>query len=466
MGDWKPIPLSDKLFLNVKESVLTKGSAALENAYQNEAGGISRFHGLTSFSTLAGKAPVYLHEWHGDLIAVSGSRTWRIDQNGVNYEATGVEVSGGHRVIFDRTTKELIMAAGGPIVRLAASTTELLSPDAPLSTHVGFVGGYALAIEVNTGLMFQSGANDFRTWDPIDVFAADSKPDFLNALLVTPYQEILLAGIDSIEQYEKLPGSPTIPFARRWSVGEGVYAPYTFVFADNAAWCVNKNREFVRASGQASRPMSDDLGGNLLQPADDWSDAWTATMIIGGQKFILLQLPNATNPHSTKGITILYDYRQSKWFSLYGWDSSLNRPARWPGWSYYQLWGRHFVGGEGIVYELKSSVYENAGEVQRVLWRSGHLDFGEVRIDNLAFRLKRGLSNPNTARKVISVRVLLGGRNWTQWRRQDLGRYGEGEMWVDFGPMGCASTFQIEVDMTDAEEFELTKGKVLLTPLG
>lgn len=466
MGQWVPIALTEKLFLNAKDVMLTRGSAALENAYQNELGGISRFPGLAPFTSLGGNAATYLHEWKGDLVAVSSSRVWRIPQNGVATEVTGVPVAGAGRVIFDRTPNELLMAAGGQIIRLASDKTEVLSPDAPLSTHVGYLGGYAVAIEANTGLFYNSAANNFRTWNPIDVFAADSRPDFLNAMLITPYQEMLLSGPDSLEQFDRLaPGSST-PFARRWGIGVGVYAPYTLTFIDNTAWCVNSYREFVRVSAQSALPVSDDIRGNVLEPADNWEGAWAAPVLLAGQKFVLLQLPLATNTYGTKGITLLYNYRQQKWFSLFGWDESQHIPTGWAGTSYYSLWGRHFVGGQGAVYELKSDAYQNVGKIQRVVWRSGHLDEGEVRIDNLSLRLKRGLANSNSGQSLISVRVLLGNRNWTKWRRQDLGRFGETEMWVDFGMIGPASTFQIEIDMTDAAEFELVKAKVLLTPLG
>ncbi|WP_196301547.1 hypothetical protein, partial [Streptococcus pneumoniae] len=78
---------------------------------------------------------------------------------------------------------ELLVAAGGPIVRLAGATTEILSEDAPLATHVGSLEGYTLAIEMATENMLHSAADDARSWDPIDVFAADAKPDKLTALL-------------------------------------------------------------------------------------------------------------------------------------------------------------------------------------------------------------------------------------------------------------------------------------------
>lgn len=466
MARWVPVPLSEKLFLNVNESVLTRGSAALENAFQNEMGGISRFPGLAEFSSLGGADNTYLHEWKGDLIAVSSSRVWRIAQDGVATEVTAYPVSGGGRVVFSRTPNELLLAAGGEIVRLSAEKTEELSPDAPISTHVAYIGGRVLAIEANTGLFYNSGPNAFRSWDPIDVFAADSAPDFLNALLVTPYQEILLAGPDSLEQYDRLPAGSSTPFSRRWGIATGVLAPYTLTFADNTAWCVNANRELVRISAQSAQPVSDDVRGNVLDGVSDWDGAWASPMLIAGQKFVILQIPNAQNIYGSNGVTMLYNYRQQKWFSLFGWDVAGHKPTAWEGTSYYSLWGRHFVGGKGVVYELKTDTYQNAGKVQRVMWRSGHLDEGESRMDNLSLRLKRGTGSPNSVRSMISVRVLIGGRTWTKWKRQDLGRAGESEMWVDFGMIGCGSTFQIEVDMTDAAEFELVKAKALLTRLG
>lgn len=466
MSEWKSLEISAKLFTNIQESCLSKNGAALENAFANEGGGFTRFPGLDSFATLTGAAPTYLDEWRDDLIAVSNSRVWRISEDGTAADITGTPVSGSGRAIFAKTPNELVIAAGGPIVRLSQPTTDLLSPDAPLATHVGYLEGYLLAIEMSTENMLHSGANDFRAWDPIDVFAADAQPDQLTALLVTPYRELLLAGPKSLEQFERLSTSSAIPFARRWAVGEGCQFPYTLTFADNGTWMVNENREFVRASGQVSRPISDDVG-NSLQSLDDFTDAWTVPILIRGQKFVLLQMPNATNDYGTKGVTLLFDYRQNRWATLYGWDPAEFTPTRWPGWSYFTLWGRHFVGGNGEVFELKSDEYQNDGLTQRVLIRTGHFDgFGQVRVDNLRCRFKRGLADSNSARSVVRVRVRRDNRNWTKWKSKNLGRSGETDQYIEFGGFGAADSFQVEIEMTDAAEFEFVKAQVQLTPLG
>mgnify|MGYP001576753000 FL=1 len=461
MGQWQSIDLSAKLFLNVEEAVLRKSAAALENCFINEAGGHSRFPGLKAFVTLPGSAPTYLHGWKapiGDLIAVSNSRVYRIDRAGTVSDVTGVPVSGDRRVIFDETDNELVMAAGGEIIRLAGETTEILSPDAPLSTHVGYIDGYLVAVEVSSGRFQHSSANDFRTWDPLDTFSADGKPDEINGMLVSPYRELLLTGVDSVEQFERLP-SGTTPFFRRWSVGEGVLAPYTLVAVDQGNFAINSTYEFVRFTGQVSEAVGDDLQATF-EKVDDWTGAWTAAVQIKGQKFVLLQMPEAASAYGTKGITCLYDYRQKKWYNLYGFDGGV--PVKWPGCSYEEIWGRRFVGGNGVIYELDTDVYSNVGQTQRMLGRTAPMDhWGPAFVDNVRMRVKRGVgssSSEDDKPPKIAFRAIRDGKRRTKWKYRSLGRPGDTYNMIQFGGMGHAmSTFQFEWQITDPVSAEIVK---------
>jgi hypothetical protein len=452
---WKDVPFSAKLLTNVQEAAIRRASAAIENCYSNEQGGFTRFPGLSAFTTLTGAAPTYLSEWRGDLIAASNSRLWRIRKDGTAEDVTGAPIRGSGRVNFARADNEIAMAAGGEIIRFAGVTSEILSPDAPVATHLAYIDTYLVACETESGRFYHS-SDDTRTWDPLDVFAADGTPDNINSMLVTPYRELIVAGPESTEQYERL-ASGAIPFFRRWSVGEGNTVPDALIFTDNATWMVNKQREFVRASGQTSQSRGDDIG-NSLEDIDDWTGAWAAPMSLNGQKFIVLQAPYATNVYDTQGVTYVHDYRQNRWFNLYGWDDR-GFPARWPGWSYYFMWDRHFVGGNGRVYELKQSTFDNGGDPQRVLARTAHFDdWGEVRCDNVRMRLKRGTSGSNTTREPrISVRAIRDNQRVTNWVHRTLGRAGDSEMVIEFGGFGCAHTWQFEWMTTDAVELEVVK---------
>jgi hypothetical protein len=89
-----------------------------------------------------------------------------------------------------------------------------------------------------------------------------------------------------------------LPFFRRWLAGEGIKAPYTITWEDNAAWLVNQKSEFIRLQGQLGQVQSFAIQQNL-ERIDDWSEAWMVRLPIAGQRFILLQAPHATNAYGT-----------------------------------------------------------------------------------------------------------------------------------------------------------------------
>ena len=358
MAKWIAIPLSQKLTNNTDETSIGVGLAEVENGFVTEQGTHSRFPRLQIFTRLHDAGRTYLHEWRGDLVAAtSNGRFYRVSRDGTVHDKTKVVIQGGRRVVFARTEDEIAMAAGAQIVRYSGDRTELLdeSGNAPLSTHVGYIDSYVVALERDSGRFRYSEAGQARVWNSLNLFAANGSPDNITGLIVTPYRELILAGPQSTEQFERLSGG-TFPFFRRWSIGEGCYHPHIMTFANNAVYLVNHLREFVRFTGQQSQSVGDDMG-KVFETIDDWTDAWMGgfpdkPLHIRGQKFLVLQFPHATNRYGTKGETLLYDYRQERFSRLFGWHDSLGVPQRYPAWSHWTLWGRHFFGGEGVIYEV------------------------------------------------------------------------------------------------------------------
>lgn len=472
---WIAVPIDEKYYSNVDKAELTRAQAVRENCYVNEAKANVRFPGLEEFVDITGETGrLYVHDWRDDLVAASGKtgKLYRIDPNDGSYEdVTGVPISGGKRVIFAKTDTDLLMAAGKQIVAFDGTPTRLLSDDAPISSFVGYVDNYVLAIEDFSGRFQHTTPGVYDEWDPLDVFSANGKPDNLTGLLVTEYRELLMVGPESIEQFERLPDGNT-PFFRRWSVGEGISQPYAMIAADNGAWGLTDKLEFVRLSGQTSQPRSIDIQREL-EEIDDTSDAWVGgypdqPLNIGGQQFIVLQFPNASTGYGTKGITFVLDYKQNHWFKIFGWDGDKGVPTRWPGWSHWRIGGSgtHYVGGEGKIYKLSRNKFTNAGTTQRVYIQTAHLsELGEIRIDNLRLRLKRG-EGTNTSEGQISVRACRDDSKWTRWRRKGMGKAGQREFYVEFGGMGCAHTWQFEIMVTDDAPFSLSKMEAQVTRLG
>lgn len=465
---WEDIDLDVKVFRNLDEDVLRRSAVTLENAFINEAKGHTRFPGLKGFANLPG-GKVYLHDWRDDMIAVTtAGQIFRLDENGVKTDITGVIPTGTGRVTFAKTDDQLAMAAGGDIIQYAGGKTQILSTDAPPSTHIAYLAGFLLAIEANSGRFFHSAPGAFTKWDPLDVFTAEYNPDPLVAMIVTEFGEALLGGKESIEQHEPFPGGDR-PFFRRWSLGQGVSAPYTLVSADNGVWAINRLEEFIRFSGQSGKPQSDDIA-LLLSKVDDFSDAWAAVPNnLFGQKFIILSFPEATNAYGTKGLTLLHDIRQKRWSFLYGWDNTLQLPDRYPMNSYYSLWGRHFAGGfNGEILEFDDQTFQNDGLPQPMLYRTAHNDqFGRIRLDDVRMRIKRGVGGFNDSNPpLIQFRIRRDNLIWSKWQLKSLGAAGQNDMYLYFGQQGLAHTFQFEYRVTDPVNIQIAALQIRRTQIG
>lgn len=451
---WKKIPIDAPLFKNLNEVTVRKSATALENCFLNEAGGHTRFPGFRDFANLGG-GDVYVSEWRNDLIAVTGlGRVFRVDKSAALNDATGVVASGGSRPTFAKSEDQLAIAAGGTIVQLSGEKTELLSPAAPQSSAIVYIDGRFVAGVKDSQIFQHTPPREFTTWDPLDLFQASGRADDITCMVVNEFREMIVGGPESVEQFEPYPGGDTA-FARRWQMGEGIFAPATLVAADNGAWGVNRYREFTRFSGQSSKPQSRAIGLVLEAIREEhWNDAWATLLNAFGQKFIILQIPEAPNGYGTTGLTFLFDYANKRWSLLYGFTQSANRPERWPGWSYCSIWGRHFFGTrDGRILELDRTAYTHAGTVQRMLFRSGiwRSEWENASIEGVRIILQRG-EGGNDGEGQIMLRSRRDNRDWTLWQTKGLGRAGETDLVVYFGAQGIGNTFQFEYQVTDDVE--------------
>lgn len=465
MVQWANFPWEHALYANADEAILTNAVAAVENATANPAGGHSRFPGLKPFSSFPCQR-CYGRFWQDNLyVATDEGRLFRVDRDGTATDVTGVPISGGGRVIMDATDDRLVMAAGGPIVQLHGAKTSILSADAPRSTHVAFVDGYLLAIEPNSQRFYHCAPGEYAKWDPIDVFSANAKPDNIKAMVVTPYRELLLAGPDHIEQFERLPNGSQ-PFARRWSTGEGVAHPYTLVADKSGTYGVNPESQFVRFAGQISQDQSEPVG-LVLSNITDWRDAWAQQIYAGGEAMILLQAPFAKNAHGTEGVTLLYDYRGRRWSFLYGYDAATDQAVRYPAWSFVRAWGKVYAGVPGGLAEVSMDTFDLLGQPFPFVVRSGHVDkFGPSRIDAVRIRVKRGVGSYTGRAPLIGLRVNRDNTGFDQWTWEELGRPGHGDAIIHFGNQGCADTWQFEIRVTDPVNVQFVNMDIWVERLG
>lgn len=492
MVEWAIFPWQDRMHTSSDETLLTRAVASVENAYANEAGGHSRIPGLEWFIQFPAER-VYLKRWRKDLYAgTNRGKLYRISYDQSLADVTGVPISGGRRWTFDiaENPDMLLMAAGGPIIKLSGEATEALSSQAPNTTHVGVVDGYVMAIEPYSSRFKFSGVDQPTVWEPLDVFSANAKAEDANSLIITPYREVLICAEEHIEQYERLPNGDQ-PFARRWSTGQGVGFPYTLVADVTGTYGVNSKHEFVRFFGQVSQEKSQAVRQSL-EEVDDWTDAWAGELAAGGSRLMVLQMPQATNPYGTKGLTFTYDYITARWGFLYG-PLANGLPTRYPAWSFERCWNKVFVGVPGGVAVMEADNFQLFGEAWPFLVRTGHVDkFGPSRIDDLRIRVKRGailqypalrvtLGAPRINQRtrepirndqkspepmLIGLRVNRDNEGFGAWMYEPLGPEGAATLVAHFGSMGAANTWQFEVRCTADVPVETTRMEVYVERLG
>jgi hypothetical protein len=468
--DWIALPLDKSLFANLDQDAVVGHQTAIENGFINELGGHTRFPGLVEFCTLPDNGRVYLYDFMGDLLAAtSKGRVYRIGQNGTVTDVTNVPISGGRRVIFAKNNQEAWMAAGGQIIRLRSTKTELLSPDAPLTSHIACIDNIVVAVAINSQLWYYSNPGYPDQWPDLNTFSADSSPDNASAFIIDDFRDLIFGGLSAIEQWQRVPTGNT-PFYRQWAIGEGVKSPYCLLSADNAVWTVNKLSELVKINQQITASVSNDIG-LILEGIDDWTDAWlggypNSPCHVVGQKFMILQMPNATNAYGTTGVTLLYDYRNKRWSTLYGWDPTTGLRQRWPGWSHWRLWDQVFVGGEGKIYTFTTDTYTNDGVAQPWLTRTSHISEGnQFQIRDFRLQIKRGSSGTAVAPNIL-VRCSRDGRSFGPWIKRDLGLSGDRMMFKNFGGFGVATTFLFEISSTDDTPIDLVKAEIKGVKIG
>lgn len=466
---WRPIPINAPLYLNLDEKALGRAAVALENVFINEAGGHTALGNLVEWARLPQPGRVFLHNYHDELIAVTGNgRCYHVDRHGASTDRTGVPVAIDSRPTFAETDDDLLIAGGGAIIRLGAEKTDVLADAAPETTHVAYVRGYVLAIEKGSGRVVYSEPGLPRSWPVLNAFTAEDKPDPVVALVVNQFNEIIIAGSRSVELHQ-VGGSATRPFYRRSSLGYGVFAPGTMIEAGQAAWAANSRREFVRL-GQVGAGVVGGPIGRVLEQAADWRDAWAAELLWAGQKFVILQIPHAATPYGGTGRTLGFNYAKNEWFELYAWDQVNSMPMRLPVWSAAQTAYGTFLGGDdGAIYRMDA---ENVSSVpQRSYYRSAPISASsvisgadEIYIDNVRLRLQRRTPAGIPVRPAtMRMRARVDDGPWHSWITHSLDQHAPARptRWLEFGSLGTCSTVQFEYESFAGAPFDISGAEIL-----
>lgn len=346
---------------------------------------------------------------NGDTLVVSGPTLYRA---GVAIGA----VTGSGPVTFASDDAQVLIATGSTLYRVTASGSAGVSfPDSAAVTDVAYLAGYFLAARADTGKVYFSAVGDGSSWDGLDFFTAESRPDNVVAMQVVG-DELWLLGDNSGEPWGAT-GDADLPFQRLTGrvTTRGCRARHTVRLFDNSVVWVGDDGKVYRASSVPDRISTHGIEERIKNSVAD--DLRAFVFPWAGHEFYVLR--------TTQG-TFAYDAATQQWaeFASYG----------------RTTWRAHVgttVGGDVVCGD----------EVNGTLWRLTDdvaLDGDDpiIREASAIIPAKQSFTVFNVivdaatgatpdlagqgADPVIELRWSNDyGRTWSDWEPQDLGAQGE-----------------------------------------
>lgn len=401
--------------------------------------------------------------------------------NGFAYVVSGNEA---YKVATDKTTTllgtvagtgpvalaengvQMFIAAGLPsyIVTLATDTiAEISDEDFPGAGMVGFLDGFFLFNEPNTGRFWATSAYDGSMIDPLDFATAEGAPDPLMSLLID-HREIWLFGTDSTEVWYNA-GNPDFPFERVNGayIEHGCAATFSVAKADNTVFWLGQDENgrgvVWRADGYTPRRVSTHEIEHKLSRYETVSDAVAWVYQQDGHLFYVLNFPS-------ENVTWCYDIATGMWA-----ERGYRNPAdglinRHRGANHMAFANLNIVGDHtsGKLYELSTDVYTDDGDplVREITVnhiRTGKRVFyaeAEVRLDTGVGLTEGQGSDPQIMLQMSDD----AGRTWGSEHWRPMGKIGDYLRRVIWRRLGSAFTRTFRLRITDPVPVALIKARI------
>lgn len=365
----------------------------------------------------------------GFAYVVSGTQAWKV---ATNKTATLLgTVAGTGPVSLAENGVELFIAAGKPSYIVTFETgvlAEITDEDFPGAGMVGFLDGFFLFNEPNTGRFWATAAYGGSMIDPLDFATAEGAPDPLMSLLID-HREIWLFGTDSTEIWYNA-GNPDFPFERINGafIEHGCAAAFSVAKADNTVFWLGQDENgrgvVWRAEGYTPRRVSTHEIENKISRYTTVSDAVAWVYQQDGHLFYVLNFP-------TENATWCFDIATGLWAER-GWlDPDSSEIQRHRGNCHMAFANKNIIGDHttGQLYELDPDCYEDDGNtIVRELvvphTRTGKRAFyaeAEVRLESGIGLIEGQGSDPQIMLQMSDD----GGRTWKSEHWRPMGKTGE-----------------------------------------
>ena len=321
--------------------------------------------------TTVGTGPIRGMWWHSVyLYVVSGSALYQIDRNW-NAVVKGAVTGVGPVSMTDNGTQIFIAAdPAGYIYNTRANIFEqIIDPDYPGASVVGYLDGYFVFIEPNSQRIWVTALLDGTSIDPLDFVSAEGDPDNVISMIID-HREVWIFGENSTEVWYNA-GLSDFPLVRiQGAFNElGCAARYSVAKMNNQIYWLGKDDRgqgiIYQANGYMGQRISTHAVEWQIQQYGTISDAIAFTYQQDGHSFYVITFPSA-------GKTWVYDAVTGAWHERAGWVNGQ--------WARYRANTQAFYNNEvlvgdyenGNIYAYDLNTYADNNAEQRWLrsWRA------------------------------------------------------------------------------------------------
>lgn len=455
---------------HARSQSLTANCSTLQNAYvqalepgslssaalypvpgMRQFGSVAQTGGKRFFSTAASNGRAFsvtglaLYEWFADGSAInrgavaSDGNPATICTNGDGGQQLGV-TAGGNFYVFDLVANTLTQVA-------------FLNGKA---TQCGFISGYILVFDINTGTVYQSDLYDATTFDPANFFQRNVQADDWNGMYVSSWGQILLPGTKTRDYYYNA-GTFPIPFAPANSglQTEGCAATFSICeCGQRIAWLGTTGAggyKVYAAGGYEAVEISTEAICYAISRRTDSeiANAVGETYSDQGHDFYLLTVGD---------VTWCYDFQTNIWHTRRSFtDATSGMLGAWRARFHCFAFNKHLWldVASGVVYESDIDVATDVDglPIQRVrttpaiFYLNQNLDLGDI---ELICETGVGNANPPGEDPVIGLEISTdGGRTWGMQRWASIGMEGDGTLRVRWLANGSGRKIAFRFTMSD-----------------
>ena len=381
------------------------------------------------------------------LYVVSGQGLYQITLEGTCTQIGTLSGTTGRVWITDNSFHLIVVDPPAMYLHEYASgtTSPIGDPDFPGASCADFLDGYIVFAKPSSQQIYITAGYDATSIDALDFFSAEANPDGVVTLLVD-HRELMLFGTETVEFWYNA-GNSDFPLARvQGSTMEiGCGAAGTPATVDNSVMWLDNRGMVVRAAGYKPEIVSTRKLEREIASLSRTDDAYAFSYTHAGHSFYQLTFPTGDR-------TYCYDAATGTWHRrAYTEDLHACLAS-----AYAHFGGRHFVGSRegGIVYELSSTAYDDAGHTITRQWECDLLD-GEgryVSIPSLYVDMTVGVGLESGQGEDPQLSMIYSnddGKTWSSEQWASFGKIGDFSEKPIFYRLGAARKRRFRFSITD-----------------